>query len=63
MAPTPISSRRRAAQGFFKSEFGRQSQGFHTEHVGILAGLKKAIALAAWFTVNNGAETANNVPD
>jgi len=47
----------------FKPEFGRQSQGFRTEwHAGILAGLKKAIALAIWFTVNNGANTANNVP-
>ena len=44
-------------------EFGRQSQGFRTEwHAGILAGLKKAIALAIWFRVNNSANTANNVP-
>ena len=47
----------------FKPEFGRQSQGFRTEgHTGILAGLKKTIALAVWTTVNNGADTANNVP-
>ena len=48
-----------------RAEFfqGRQSQGFRTEwHAGIFAGLKKAIALAVWFTVNNGADTANNVP-
>ena len=34
-----------------RAEFfqGRQSQGFRTEwHAGILAGLKKAIALAIW---------------
>jgi len=47
----------------FEPEFGRQSQGFHTEwHTGIVAGLKKAIALAIWFTVNIGDDSANNVP-
>jgi len=63
VALTSVSLRRRAARGFFKPEFGRQSQGFRTEgHTGILAGLKKTIALAVWTTVNNGADTANNVP-
>jgi len=63
VALTLVSSRRRTARGFFEPEFGRQSQGFHTEwHTDIVAGLKKAIALAVWLTVNNSADTANNVP-
>jgi len=62
VAPTSVSSQKGRAW-VFKPEFGRQSQGFCTEwHAGILAGLKKAITLAIWFTVNNGANTANDVP-
>ena len=45
--------------GFFR----RQSQGFRTEwYTDIVAGLTKAIVLAVWRTVNDGADTANNVP-
>jgi len=63
VALTSVSSRRRIAQGFFEPEFGRQWQDFRTEwHTGIVAWWKKAIALGVWFTVNKGADTANNVP-
>jgi len=63
MVLTLVSSRRRTARGVFKPEFGRHSQDFRTEwHTGIVAGWKKAFALAVWFTVNNGADIANNVP-
>ena len=62
VALTSVSSRRRTARGFCEPEFGRQLQGFRTNWLtDIVPWLTKTIALPAWRTVINVADTANNV--